>query len=167
KDRAVRPIQTGASTATVPMSEELITSPGTALGTVAYMSPEQARGQELDARSDLFSFGAVLFEMATGRVPFPGETAGVIFASLLSDNPADLSGSNPGLPAELERIIRKALEKDRDVRYQTASDMLADLKRLRRDTDSGRAVSGAAPPAVPTRKRTLLYASGAVALLLG
>src|SRR5438128_2934857 len=100
------------------------------------MSPEQARGQELDARSDLFFFGAVLFEMATGSVPFPGETAGVIFAALLGDKPVDLSGRNAGLPAELDRIIRKALEKDRDVRYQTASDMLADLKRLKRDTES-------------------------------
>jgi hypothetical protein len=166
QDRAVRPIQTEASTATVPMSEELITSPGTALGTVAYMSPEQARGQELDARSDLFSFGAVLFEMATGRVPFPGETAGVIFAALLSDTPADLSGRNPDLPVELDRIIRKALEKDRDVRFQTASDMLADLKRLKRDTDSGQAVSSAATPAVRTRKPVLLYGAGAIALLL-
>ena len=128
------------------------------------MSPEQARGQELDARSYLFSFGAVLFEMATGSVPFPGETAGVVFAALLSQKPADLTGRNPGLPAELERIIRKALEKDREVRYQTASDLLADLKRFQRDTDSRQAVSGAAMSVARTRRRPLLYGAATIAL---
>jgi outer membrane protein assembly factor BamD (BamD/ComL family)/predicted Ser/Thr protein kinase len=128
------------------MAGLLLSTQGIALGTVAYMSPEQARGEVLDARSDLFSFGIVLYEMATGVQAFPGQTSAVVFDSILNRMPAPISSVRPDIPVQLDQIITKALEKDRALRYQTASDMHADLRRLKRDRDSGRMpVSGAVP----------------------
>jgi eukaryotic-like serine/threonine-protein kinase len=127
--------------ATEAMSAQHLTSPGSTLGTVAYMSPEQVRAKQLDTRTDLFSFGVVLYEMATGGLPFTGESTGVIYDGIMNRTPVPALRLNPHFPAKLDDIINRALEKDRDLRYQHASDMRAELQRLRRDTDSGRAPS--------------------------
>src|SRR5579864_2572471 len=152
---------------TIDLEEENLTSPGAALGTVAYMSPEQVRGKGLDARTDLFSFGTVLYEMCTGMLPFRGDTSGVIFESILNRAPTPAIRSNPDMPLKLEEIINKCLEKDRNLRYQHASDLRTDLQRLKRDKDSGQGPTStnmaAHAPALP---RLRIAAGGLLVLLL-
>ncbi|MGC2278868.1 MAG: protein kinase [Candidatus Acidiferrales bacterium] len=149
------PVAKGVGISEMPTatSEELLTSPGSAVGTIAYMSPEQARGEELDARTDLFSFGAVLYEMATGRMAFPGKTAAIVHEAILNRAPVPVARLKPELPPKLEEIVNKALEKDRKLRYQSAADIRTDLQRLKRDTESARVPAATGAVAALGEKR--------------
>jgi serine/threonine protein kinase len=170
------PVAEGGVVSVMPTitAEQVLTSPGTAIGTVAYMSPEQARGEELDARTDLFSFGAVFYEMATGRMAFPGNTPAIIHDAILNRAPVPVSRLNTGLPPKFEEIIGKALEKDRKLRYQNASDMRADLQRLNRDIEltelrlaDTSATSRAVVPRVRSKRAAVIATIAILAITAG
>jgi len=169
----VVPAGTSIGVSQMPTATEnfMLTSPGSAVGTMAYMSPEQARGEELDARTDLFSFGAVLYEMATGRLAFPGNSAAVIYEAILNRTPVPASQINQALPPKLDEIIGKALEKDRKLRYQSATEIRTDLQRLKRDTESGRAAAATAQvepkPATQSTLFRWLALTGATVVVAG
>jgi len=153
---------------TVTLPADPLTTPGTAAGTPGYMSPEQVRGEELDARTDLFSFGVVLYQMATGRMPFQGKTSADVTAAILHQTPQPASQANPGIPPKLDDIVARAIEKDRDVRYQSGADLRAELKRLKRDLDSSRShpvTPGSGIAAAPA-PRKLRWPYAAVAAIL-
>ncbi len=158
-------IEVDSKMATPQQPEQALTSPGTALGTVAYMSPEQARGEELDARTDLFSLGVVLYEMATGAAPFKGNTTAVIFNEILSKAPVAPVRLNPELPDLLENTLNKSLEKDKEIRYQSSRDLLVDLKRLKRDTSGESVATSAVPAATPAKRNYLWPAVAGVAVV--
>ena len=160
-------MEAGMSQATIESSADHFTSPGTAVGTVAYMSPEQVRAKELDARTDLFSFGAVLYEMATGALPFRGESSGVIFKAILDGTPTSAMRLNPDLPPKLEEIINKSLEKDRNLRYQHASEIRTDLQRLKRDTESTRIAATQASPDKTLKRGKLWVVLSACIIAIG
>ena len=149
------------------IDEQHLTSPGTAVGTISYMSPEQVRAKELDARTDLFSFGAVLYEMATGTLPFRGESSGVIFKAILDGTPTSAVRLNPDIPPKLEDIINKSLEKDRNLRYQNAADIRTDLQRLKRDTESTKITATQVSPDKPLKRRTLWVVLAACIVVIG
>jgi eukaryotic-like serine/threonine-protein kinase len=155
----------GSTMSTLANEPRNLTSPGTALGTVSYMSPEQVRAEDLDARTDLFSFGTVLYEMTTGTLPFRGESTGVVFKSILDGTPTPAVRLNPGVPAEFERIINKCLEKDRNLRYQHASEIRTDLQRLKRDTESGKTAATPASAQTLRNHRTLRVVAACVAFI--
>ena len=161
---ALGPSVSAADVVTISSEDASLTSPGAAIGTIAYMSPEQVNGKELDVRTDLFSFGAVLYQMTTGRQPFSGNTLGTIFDAILNRTPTSAGRVNPDLPVQLEQVINKALEKDRALRYQHASDLRADLQRLKRDTDSTRATTPAATYSQPRRRGPAILILGGITL---
>ena len=145
----------------------MLTHLGTVMGTIAYMSPEQARGEELDAQTDLWSFGAVLYEMATGRIAFPGNSAATVHDAILNRTPLPATRLNPELAPDLDRVINKALEKDRNLRYQHASEIRADLQRLKRDSESSRSAATAALPDKTLQRRKLGVVLAALIAIIG
>jgi eukaryotic-like serine/threonine-protein kinase len=164
--KVVPDANTGLSNMPTASEVELFTVPGLPIGTIAYMSPEQARGEELDARTDLFSFGAVLYEMATATMPFPGKTAAIIHDAILNRAPVPLAELRPSLPSTLDEIIRKALEKDRKLRYQTADHILADLQQLKRNSESGRETSGSARPGAKLSRKIASWKTAIAAAVI-
>jgi eukaryotic-like serine/threonine-protein kinase len=166
KISAAKGVSADAETLATQVDPDHLTSPGSTLGTTAYMSPEQERGEELDRRTDLFSFGAVLYEMASGRMAFPGNTAAIVHDAVLNRAPTPLARVNPDAPPELERIVNKAPEKDRRLRYQSAVEIRTDLQRLKRDSDSARPAVRVETAAMSTRSARWRAVAGAATILV-